>query len=225
MISEAKKLAAIENLKKANAKNKSKPFGIWKCKTCQKEARATIHQLRKTYCSNACMSQDYKVRLLGQNNPHYSDASKRICEICQKTYKSYQKTTRFCSMGCRDKNGLSAGMRHNAKKDDNHNEIVGYLEAGGAFVIDCSKMMHGMSDLLVWHIEQWHLVEIKNPKTSYGKKGLNPSQMKFANNWQGGPVYIVRTKEDVDSFLIGEFEKIDKVGGYSLTTNCDKAKW
>lgn len=224
MISEAKKQSSLRNLQKALEKNKSKIYGVWKCKTCQKEAKATSHQLRKTYCSNICMSKDYKVRLIAENNPNYSNAGIKTCEICQKLYKNYSKKSRFCSMACRDKHGLSPEMRHNAKKDANHNEIVGYLESGGAFVIDCSKMMHGMSDLLVWHIEQWHLVEIKNPKTAYGKKGLNPSQMKFANNWQGGPVYIIRTKNDVDSFLIGEFEKIDKVGGYSLTTNCDKAK-
>ena len=213
----------MENMKKTIAFHKSR--GFWECKGCKKQIlRPIAHQLRKTYCSNSCMSNDYKVRLAGENNPHYLNSGNKTCEQCNKEFKHYLKSRRFCSMACRDKHGLSPGMRNNARKDSNHNEMVEYLQKGGAVVKDCSKMMHGMPDLLVWHMEAWHLVEIKNPNTSYGKKGLSPSQLKFANEWQGGPVYIVRTKEDCELFLIGELKKLDHFGGYHLTTNCDKAK-
>ena len=212
-----------QNMKKTIALHKSK--GFWECKKCKKQILSpTAHQMRKTYCSNACMSEDYKVILSGKNNPNYSNAGTKTCEQCNKQFNHYLKTRRFCSNQCRFMHGLSPGMRHNAKKDANHNEIVSYLQNGGAVVKDCSKMMHGMPDLLVWHMEAWHLVEIKNPNTSYGKKGLSPSQQKFADEWQGGPVFIVRTKEDVDLFLIGELKKLDHFGGYRLTTNCDEAK-
>ena len=74
-----------------------------------------------------------------------------------------------------------------------------------------SKAMYGFPDLLVWHFETWHLVEIKNPKTHYGKQGLNKLQKKWAEEWRGGPVFIMRTEEDVDKFIIGEFGEIDQV--------------
>lgn len=223
MKSKEQRQAQMENMKKTIAFHKSR--GFWECKNCKKKIlNPILHQLRKTYCSNSCMSNDYKVRLAGENNPHYLNSGNKTCEQCNKEFKHYLKSRRFCSMACRDKHGLSLGMRNNARKDSNHNEMVEYLQKGNAVVKDCSKMMHGMPDLLVWHMEAWHLVEIKNPNTSYGKKGLSPSQLKFANEWQGGPVYIVRTKEDCELFLIGELKKLDHFGGYHLTTNCDEAK-
>lgn len=223
MKSKKQRLAQSENIKKTIDLHKNR--GFWECKGCNNKILSpTVHQMRKTYCNKSCMSKDYKVRLIGKNNSNYSNSGIKVCEQCNKEFKHYSKIRRFCSNECRFMYGLSPAMRHNAKKDANHNEIVGYLENGGAIVKDCSKMMHGMPDLLVWHMEAWHLVEIKNPNTAYGKKGLSPSQKKFADEWQGGPVYIVRTKEDCELFLIGELKKLDHFGGYSLTTDCDEAK-
>jgi hypothetical protein len=76
--------------------------------------------------------------------------------------------------------------------------------------------MNGIPDILVWHLEKWHLIEIKNPKTDYGKKGLSPRQQKWAEEWRGGPVFIIRTEDDANKFLIGEFADIDQVKGLDL---------
>jgi protein-arginine kinase activator protein McsA len=211
--------AAIKNLQKANEKNKSKVFDVWVCKHCGVEKKGTVHQKRKKYCSNKCVSEVYKEELKGNKNPNYRDEGIKTCFICKIQYKNYNKTTKFCSMKCRDIHGLSPVMRNNARKDENHNMIVELLEKGGAIVKDMSKAMYGFPDLLVWHFEKWHLVEIKNPKTYYGKQGLNKLQKKWAEEWRGGPVFIMRTEEDVDKFIIGEFEEIDQVKNKPQETN------
>lgn len=211
-ISEAKRRAAIENARKGTAANMAKVTGTWACAQCGKLERATVHQMRKTYCSKECMSEGYKVRMRGHENPNFRNASVRSCKVCEKEFHSYQKDRIYCGLSCRDTEAYQ--LRTNAKKDANHNEIVALLEAGGAVVKDMSKALFGVPDLLVWHHERWNLVEIKNPNTQYGKKGLNKTQKKWANDWQGGPVYIVRTGADVDKFLSGELSDLDAVGGY-----------
>lgn len=35
------------------------------------------------------------------------------------------------------------------------------------------------------------LMECKNPKTGYGKRGANSNQKSFMETWQGGPVSLV----------------------------------
>jgi hypothetical protein len=202
--------AAINNLKKAQLTNSEKQFGVWKCLECGIEKKATVHQNRKKYCSSSCVSIVYKKTLKGSNNPNYSNAGLKICLFCEKEYKNYNKKSIFCSIKCRNEYG-NIHLRNNARKDNNHNYIVSLLKQGGAVVKDMSKAMNGMPDLLVWHMEKWHLIEIKNPETSYGKKGLSPSQKKFAEEWKGGPVMIVQTKEDVDKFLIGEFKDLEYI--------------
>lgn len=205
--------AALLNLELAKQANINKVTGIWKCAECQTEKRATAHQKRQKYCSKECMAKAYTIRLKGINNPHYSNANYRVCKVCGKKYQSYQKTTKFCSMKCRDVEGLSPSMRMNAKKDANHNKIVSILKKGGAIVKDLSRASNGIPDLAVWHMKQWHLVEIKNPETSYGKKGLSKSQQKFADEWNGGPVFIIRTEDEAEKFLIGEFDDLIHVAG------------
>ena len=202
--------AALKNLELANAKNKLRQFGIWKCKTCSKEAKATVHQMRKTYCSSACMALDYKTRLAGENNPRFKNASIRICEHCNKQFNSYQKERRFCSNDCCYKENFH--LRTYAKKDLNHNFIVEILVQGGANVKDMSKVAGGMPDLLVWYLGEWHLIEIKNPKTHYGRQGLNKTQKKFAEEWNGGAIFIVKTEEDAKNFLAGKFENVEQGG-------------
>jgi hypothetical protein len=191
-------------------------YGTWKCRVCETIAPATVHQKRKTYCSKGCMASDYKVIFKGSLNPNYSNAGYHACLICNIKFKSYQKNRKFCSLKCRNVYGLSPAMRNNARKDNNHNMIVDILKKGGVVVKDLSKAMNGIPDILVWHFEKWHLIEIKNPKTDYGKKGLNPKQQKWAEEWRGGPVFIIRTEDDANKFLIGEFADIDQVKGLDL---------
>ncbi len=53
-----------------------------------------------TYCSKACMAADYRVRMQGDGNPHFSQASSRVCSHCKGEYSSYVKGRMFCSARC-----------------------------------------------------------------------------------------------------------------------------
>jgi hypothetical protein len=201
-ITDRKSQAALANLERARDANAKRwVFDTWRCARCGGERPATVHQRRQTYCSTECMAQAYSDRMSGQSNPNFKGAGWRTCEHCGTEFHNYSKTRRFCSLACRDRGSFH--LRTNAKKDANHDLIVGVLTKGGAFVRDLSRAMFGVPDLLVWHRNAWHLIEVKNPKTSYGRRGLNKAQAAWANEWSGGPVYVIRTVDDAAEFLAG----------------------
>ncbi len=80
--------------------------------------------------------------------------------------------------------------------DANQKEIVAALKNVGASIIDTARVGKGVPDLIVGFRNETFLMEIKNPKTQYGKKGFNKLQAEWANNWNGGKVSIVRTIEE-----------------------------
>lgn len=80
-------------------------------------------------------------------------------------------------------------MRYARRTDNNQSEIVLALRAAGAKV----KVIHQPYDLQVWSPEgKTMYMEVKNPKTAYGKKGLNAKQAQEA---QGLPVSMVDSVE------------------------------
>jgi hypothetical protein len=165
------------------------------CKTCGKSFHIKrCHYDITTYCSKVCMAEDYKTRLQGENNPHFSNADLRICKLCGKQYRSYQKARIYCSKSCADLdperlNNMS-NQRHCSRKDANQPEIVEALEKAGALVLDTSEVGSGFPDLLISYHNNLMLIEIKNPKT-HGK--LNSRQVEFHREW---PVIVVRTPEE-----------------------------
>lgn len=82
-------------------------------------------------------------------------------------------------------------MRRAPKKDANHAVIVAALEAHGVSVIDTSAMGGGFPDLICGFSGVTMLMEIKNPKTAYGRKGLNENQVRWKAEWTGGPYSVV----------------------------------
>lgn len=82
-------------------------------------------------------------------------------------------------------------MKRVARKDDNHNEIVDALKLHGVSVIDTSSMGGGFPDLICGFAGKTLLMEIKNPKTYYGRKGLNKNQARWKDAWIGGPYAVV----------------------------------
>ena len=74
--------------------------------------------------------------------------------------------------------------------DENQKAIVKALEQVGAFVWIIGRPV----DLLVGFRGMTILMEVKNPKTSYGKK-LNVNQKEFFNSWKGGTVCSVDSVE------------------------------
>ena len=85
-------------------------------------------------------------------------------------------------------------MRYALRKDLNQTAIVDCLLKGGASVY----ALHVPVDLLVGIRGKTYLVEIKNKKTQYGKKGLNENQ-KTAIKAQAS-VKVLDTQYKIDDF-------------------------
>lgn len=82
-------------------------------------------------------------------------------------------------------------MKYGAKKDANHNDVVSALEKAGASVLDMSAIGGGFPDLVCGFRGVTLLMEVKNPKTAYGRRGLNKNQIRWQQTWCGGPVSLV----------------------------------
>jgi len=98
-------------------------------------------------------------------------------------------------------------MKYGAKKDANHKEIIEEMRRHCA-VHDLSSFGGGLPDGIAWIGEAWHLFDVKNPKTGYGRRGLNEVQKKWVGQWQGGPVYLIYTVEEAARFALGNFSGI-----------------
>jgi hypothetical protein len=75
-------------------------------------------------------------------------------------------------------------MRYARRVDANQAEIVAALRKAGAKV----KVVHQPYDLQIWAGDRTMYIEVKNPKTHYGRKGLNGKQTEES---KGLPVYMV----------------------------------
>jgi Holliday junction resolvase len=69
--------------------------------------------------------------------------------------------------------------------DHNQKEIVEALRKAGASVLVTSNVGKGFPDIIVGLAGKNWLIEIKNPKSSYGKTGLNKIQKDFHSTWTG----------------------------------------
>jgi hypothetical protein len=205
--------AAIENGKKGAAAVAARMAALpkWHCAQCGIAKNGTVHQLRKTYCSNECMSTGYKTRMVGAGNPHFRDAARKVCVTCGVTFRSYQRSRKFCTRRCYAESNES--MRFNLKRDANHVEIFAELRKRCS-AHDLSSAGMGVPDGIAWIANAWHLFDVKNPKTSYGKKGLSKTQTNWATTWKGGPVYLIYTVDEAQRFSSGDFEGIKRVGGF-----------
>ena len=80
------------------------------------------------------------------------------------------------------------------RKDTNHTTIVATFRALGCSVENVEGRA-GISDLVVGAMGRTHLVEVK-PATNLAKHEANDAQQKFAREWRGSPVQLVRTMGD-----------------------------
>jgi hypothetical protein len=87
--------------------------------------------------------------------------------------------------------------RYARRIDPNQAIIVEALRAAGAYVY----LMALPVDLLVGYRGKTALVEIKDPRTDYGKKGLNANQRKFQSEWTGGTLAMIDSVESALSLL------------------------
>jgi hypothetical protein len=166
------------------------------CKGCGNLFKC-IKTSNKVTCSDACKLKARELKATYQN-----------CLQCGIKFKFSKSQKRlYCSYDCHIASGgawragmaaAGATMKYGVKKDANHNEIVAALQQAGAYVLDMSHVGRGFPDLIVGFRSQTILVEIKNPKTSYGKKGLNKNQLKWKESWTGGAYCVV---DSIDAAL------------------------
>ena len=269
-------------------------FPAWQCAKCGWKKPGTVHQLRQTYCSKACMAAAYSQLMRGDKNPNFR-ALVRICKGCGGNVESYQR--KFCSDACRlatgdrrraekerqkaaarkprpvvvrpvkppkppkpeptyrgcvrcgiefrvypsskqvfcsyqchlDSGGArragiaaaQATMRYGAKKDANHKEIMEEMRKYCP-VYDMSHAGFGIPDGAAWiGNNTWQFFDIKNPKTGYGKRGLNPVQKKWLENRKGGgPIFLIYTLEEAKKFAQGELDGLKFEVGNTEQMNC-----
>lgn len=84
--------------------------------------------------------------------------------------------------------------RHDAKRDANETEIVAALEAMGATVYRISSK--GLPDLLIGWRGHTLLAEVK---TATG--AMTDAQLVFHETWDGFPVVVLRSVDDVTAWL------------------------
>ena len=185
-------------------KEKKRRHGI--CIICSNPTKAR----NSATCSLSCR------RELFAKKPRRS--KHKECAECGRVFYFYPSQNRkFCSYKCHLSSGgalragiASARMRKTssgAKKDANHMEIVRAFKKLGAEIIDLSPLGYGVPDILVAVRRSAYLVEIKNPKTKYGRTGGNALQIAWAASWPC-PVYIVESIDDVLALANGHYEKL-----------------
>jgi hypothetical protein len=97
-------------------------------------------------------------------------------------------------------------MKWAARRDANHAEIVEAMRKECP-VYDLSGSGNGVPDCLAWiKSNSWQLFDIKNPKSRYGKSGLNPVQKRWLYRWRGGPVFLIYTVEEAVKLANGDFD-------------------
>lgn len=81
--------------------------------------------------------------------------------------------------------------RYAARRDTNHAEIRDGLRQCGFSVFDAGSVGSDLPDLIVGAHGTTFLMEVK----AFGGR-VSSGQSRFAENWRGGPVNVVRTLED-----------------------------
>jgi hypothetical protein len=137
------------------------------------------------------------------------------CRGCGKGFplpdngRSFKKPRKYCSYPCFVRSGgtIRAGTEasrmtriYGVKKDANHCHIVDVLKRAGVSYIDLSALGCGVPDLLV-HINGMELWEIKNRKTSYGRRGYNKIQLAWLQAWRGPTPRIVESPDQALSII------------------------
>jgi hypothetical protein len=173
------------------------------CKACGVSFR---HENRRAYCDD----HQHIAKAVGLEKAQSVVKPKLghlwACEHCGAGfYRTAKSIRKFCSYECHLASGgairaglaaVRATMVYGAKKDANHKEIVDAITKCGVPFIDMSALGCGVPDLLVEAQGRLQLWEIKNRKTSYGRKGLNKNQKAWAESWRGSPVRIINSVDD-----------------------------
>lgn len=88
------------------------------------------------------------------------------------------------------------GLFRSGHHDTNHSEIAQALAKFGPEPIDTTKVGAGFPDL-VWPFQGMTiLIEIKTTEGT-----LTPAQIRFNQEWRGGPVFVITHVEDIPKMI------------------------
>lgn len=134
-------------------------------------------------------------------------AVRSVCVRCSVGVNQRNRT--YCDQCWSEVNNAMRGK----KKDSNHQPIAQAFEDAGAICLDLSDKGGGYPDLLVCFQERMFFVEVKNPKTSYGRRGLNKHQVKFRERYNILPYFVVKTADEAQSILrfVSRPEQLDQL--------------
>lgn len=187
------------------------------CKACGVVFR---HESKRLYCDAHRAEARAAQGVSTKPTKRVSKQIESACAHCAAAFMHYPSSARkFCSYECHLASGgaLRAGKasgtmtrKYGARKDANHSEIVNAFRQLGADLIDMSNMGAGVPDLLVWCQRAWHLVDVKNLQTAYGRRGLNPRQKEWALEWKGGPVYLISSVEQAADLVNGKLDGLKR---------------
>lgn len=209
---------SIANLRLADAEmvRRRALMPVWTCQQCGKQEAGTVHRRRNKYCSNACVSVAYTGKLTGKNNPNFRDLPPKTCLYCKCDFTTYNSDRKYCSHACYAAHSATEEQKklrnayRGGHKDKNHDQMVSVFEQMGCSVLETHTMGGGFPDLVLGLIGQTILVEVKNPETGYGRKGLSESQRKMSDAWRGSKVNVVSTEDeaiDLIQRVRGRFEQ------------------
>lgn len=144
-----------------------------------------------------------------------------VCEFFRSRRRCHNKARVYCSKRCvwanpdyLQKRKLQAIMSgYGGRKDQNHNELSEILERHGVTMVDTSQLGKGFPDTLAFHRGELFLIEFKNPKTEYGKAGLNRRQLEWVAKIGSCSLYIVSTVNDAINFGSGRRSLVPSLTG------------
>src|SRR5690606_16170087 len=87
--------------------------------------------------------------------------------------------------------------RRRGRRDGNHAELVAMFKQLGCSVAELTDTgVPGWPDIIVGLCGTNRIVELKNPDTAYGRRGLNDNQSAFARDWRGDRVWVASTTDE-----------------------------
>ena len=185
------------------------------CEHCGESFRPAINRTR--FCCVECFRAS---RPRQQRVPRPRPIHLRSCRECNREFRVGPKSIRkFCSYDCFVKSGgpkragqaaMVAKRKYGNKKDANHNLLFEKLKEHSVPHIDLSPLGCGVPDGVAHTPAGWQLFDVKNLKTGYGRRGLNKNQREWAENWQGGCVFLVHDESEMVAFIKGEFAALQR---------------
>jgi hypothetical protein len=186
---------------------------ILKNKACERCGEEFLGSGDKRFCDEC--------RHLGRRVPHKKrgmspatvEKYSKTCHHCGKGFLRPNDSAKYCTYGCFVSDGgpnrageaatMSRRRRGAHKEDFNHAKITGAFEQMGAVVMNFAMVGGGCPDILVIRGGRGVFVEIKNPDTAYGRRGLNKNQLRKQQELAatGCKMHVVRTEEDVEKIM------------------------